>query len=298
MMFAVHLSDSVVADPWVIAGWVVAVVIVLVSAHRIREEEIPQIGVLTAAFFVASLLHFKLGPVSVHLLLNGLVGVILRRRAGLAIAVGVALQTVLFGHGGLTTLGLNVTEYVLPAAAAGLLFTPARRVLAKSSVARLLTMSTAALLLFVTGVLAAQWLWVRVSGHGDSLPTALGSLWVADPLVVVATVGLAAVAGVAERRIEPDGAFPLGVLLGGLTAYATVVLNCGIIWLGGLAEVRGVAPVVLLAHLPVVGVEAVAVGFVVSFLSRVKPEWLGIGPDEAAQRAAGSGKTSSNGTSH
>lgn len=35
---------------------------------------------MTAAFFVASLIHVPIGPTSVHLLLNGLLGVVVGRR--------------------------------------------------------------------------------------------------------------------------------------------------------------------------------------------------------------------------
>ena len=62
---------------------------------------------MTAAFFVASLIHVSIGPTSVHLLLNGLLGVIVGRRAPLAVLLGLTLQAVLFGHGGFTTIGVN-----------------------------------------------------------------------------------------------------------------------------------------------------------------------------------------------
>lgn len=296
MVLAVHLSDGVVAGPWVFGGWAALAVIVFVSTWRIRDDEIPRIGVLTAAFFVASQVHLPLGVVSVHLLLNGLVGVILRWRTGLAITIGLTLQALLFGHGGYTTLGLNIVGYTIPSFAAGVLFHPARSLLESLPSVRVVVMFTATCFFLATGVGAAQWLWVHV--YDEDLPMEFASHWVAEPLVATGLIGASALAGVAEMRLKPGRVFPLGVLLGGLTAYVTVLLNCGIIWLGGRDEVRAVAPVLLLAHLPVVVVEAVAVGFVVSFLSRVKPEWLGIEPASAAQRPTGSGKTSSNGTSH
>src|SRR5262245_40067178 len=127
MMFAVHISDGVLTVPWVAAGWVVAAVLVSFAAWRVGEAEIPRIGVLTAAFFVASQIHVPLGGVSVHLLLNGLVGVVLGRRAALAITVGLTMQALLFGHGGLTTLGVNISVYAVPAMLTGLTCGPLRR---------------------------------------------------------------------------------------------------------------------------------------------------------------------------
>ena len=99
-LWAVHISDGVLADRWWLGGFAAAGLLALAAAWRIREEEVPKIALLTAAFFVASLLHVRVGPTSVHLLLNGLVGVVLGWRAGLAILVGLALQVALLGHGG------------------------------------------------------------------------------------------------------------------------------------------------------------------------------------------------------
>src|SRR4029078_22204 len=76
-------------------------------AWKVREDEIPRIALMTAAFFVASSIHVKLGPTSVHLLLVGLVRVVLRWRAPLAILVGVTLQALLVPHGGISTIGVN-----------------------------------------------------------------------------------------------------------------------------------------------------------------------------------------------
>src|SRR5215470_13163727 len=104
---AVHISDGVLAVPWLGGGFALAALLVVIGALYVRDEEIPRIALLTAAFFVASLLHIRVGPTSVHLLLNGLVGAVLGRRAPLAILVGLFLQVALIGHGGFLTLGVN-----------------------------------------------------------------------------------------------------------------------------------------------------------------------------------------------
>src|SRR6516162_7120099 len=105
--FAVHISDGVLTTPWLAVGFGGLALLLLIGCRRVRDEEIPRIALLTAAFFVASLIHLRVGPTTVHLLLNGLVGVVLGRRAGLAIPVGLLLQALLFQHGGITTLGVN-----------------------------------------------------------------------------------------------------------------------------------------------------------------------------------------------
>src|SRR5262249_35671328 len=106
-LFAVHISDGVLQASWLAGGFFLAALGLVLALWRLRDEDIPRIALLTAAFFVASSIHIRVGPTSWHLLLNGLVGVMLGRRAGLAIALGLALQYFLLMHGGLATLGVN-----------------------------------------------------------------------------------------------------------------------------------------------------------------------------------------------
>ena len=70
---------------------------------------------LSATFFVASLINVPVGPSSVHLILNGLAGLLLGWAAFPALFVGLLLQTVFFGFGGLTVLGVNTFNIALPA---------------------------------------------------------------------------------------------------------------------------------------------------------------------------------------
>ena len=87
LLWAVHISDGILSTPWTAAGFAVMALLMIPACFRVRDEEIPRIALLTAAFFVASLIHIRVGPTSCHLLLNGLLGVILGRRAALAIFV-------------------------------------------------------------------------------------------------------------------------------------------------------------------------------------------------------------------
>src|SRR5216684_4154728 len=122
-LLAVHISDGVLTWPWWSGGFALAIGLAVLGAWRIRDEEIPQVAVLTAAFFVASLIHVPLGPItSAHLLLNGLMGMVLGTRVALAIPVGLFLQAALIGHGGFLTLGVNSCIMVLPALLAWQMF--------------------------------------------------------------------------------------------------------------------------------------------------------------------------------
>jgi cobalt/nickel transport system permease protein len=102
-----HISDGILSGPVLVASFVAAAGIAAVTLRNMDLEEIPKISVITAVFFVASLIKVPIGPTSIHLVLVGLVGVVLGRRAFAAIFLGIILQALLFGHGGVTVIGVN-----------------------------------------------------------------------------------------------------------------------------------------------------------------------------------------------
>jgi cobalt/nickel transport system permease protein len=75
MLWAVHISDGVLQVPWLLGGFGVAGILVLLSLWRVRDDEVPRMALLSAAFFIVSLIHVRVGPTSVHLLFHGLIGV-------------------------------------------------------------------------------------------------------------------------------------------------------------------------------------------------------------------------------
>lgn len=111
----VHLADGVLSIPVVALTSVGAATMVAYAIKGVQEEEIPKISLMTGAFFAISLIHIPIGPSSVHLMMGGLLGIVLGRRAPLAIFVGLLLQALLFHHGGITTLGANTLVLALPA---------------------------------------------------------------------------------------------------------------------------------------------------------------------------------------
>ena len=117
-----HIVDGALSNPVVIGGAIAAVGGVALGLRSLPLERIPAAGVLSASFFVASLIHVPIGPSSVHLILSGLAGLLLGWAAFPALFVGLLLQAVFFGFGGLTVLGINTLNIALPAVLAGMLF--------------------------------------------------------------------------------------------------------------------------------------------------------------------------------
>jgi cobalt/nickel transport system permease protein len=131
MLFAVHMPDGVIDVEWLVAGAGITCLLVLLGLARISEDQIPRVGVLTAALFVATLLHLPVGFGKVHLLLNAVAGILLGRYVGMAVLVALTFQVFLFAHGGLYTLGINSAVVGLPAVLGFVLFRAFRPVVAR-----------------------------------------------------------------------------------------------------------------------------------------------------------------------
>lgn len=109
-----HLSEGLLKPEILIGGAVVSALFTLYAFKTLKDDEIPKTAVLSALFFLASFIHVPIGPTSVHLVLGGIVGAMLGFRAFIAIFVALLLQGVLFGFGGLTTLGINLFNLATP----------------------------------------------------------------------------------------------------------------------------------------------------------------------------------------
>ncbi|MDY0242384.1 MAG: energy-coupling factor ABC transporter permease, partial [Rhodospirillaceae bacterium] len=118
-----------------------------------------------------------------------------------AIAIALLLQAVLFGFGGIVTLGVNITVMAVPAVLCGCLF---------------------------------QGLRPRLSARALTLA---------------------------------------GGILGGLSVLLTALFVAGALTLSG-REFQPAAKLALLAHLPVMAIEAAVSAAAVAFLGRVRPDLL------------------------
>ncbi|MCG6894116.1 MAG: cobalt transporter CbiM [Desulfobacteraceae bacterium] len=109
-----HISEGVLSGPVLGAGAALAAAGTAVGLKTLDYEKIAGAALLAAGFFVASLIHVPLGPGNVHLILNGIVGLLLGWGAFPALLVALLLQAVLFQYGGLTALGVNVLIMAVP----------------------------------------------------------------------------------------------------------------------------------------------------------------------------------------
>jgi cobalt/nickel transport system permease protein len=122
-----HISEGVLSGPVLVSGAALATAGTAIGLRRLDYDQIARAGMLAGVFFVASLVHVPLGPTSVHLIMNGIVGLLLGWAAFPVILVALALQAVFFQFGGITTLGVNTLIMALPAVVGYGLFAPLLR---------------------------------------------------------------------------------------------------------------------------------------------------------------------------
>ena len=110
-----HISEGVLSAPVLVTGAALTAAGCGIGLKKLDYDKVPQVAILTSAFFVASLIHVPIGPFSVHLVLNGLMGLLLGWPAFPAILIALFLQALLFQFGGITSLGVNTFNMALPA---------------------------------------------------------------------------------------------------------------------------------------------------------------------------------------
>ncbi len=110
-----HISEGVLSPAVLAGGAALTVAGTALGLKKLDYEAIPRVAILSAAFFVATLIHVPVGPVAEHLVLNGLMGLLLGWLAVPAILIALFLQALLFQFGGLTVLGVNTVTMAAPA---------------------------------------------------------------------------------------------------------------------------------------------------------------------------------------
>lgn len=200
-----HIPDGVLSAPVLIAGGIIAAAGVGLGLRQLDDRLIPRAGILAAVIFVGSLISIPVGPSSVHVLLSGLLGIMLGFATFPAVLVMLLLQALLFGFGGLTTLGVNTVNIALPGVLCAMALGPAIRRTSHATTQTALAGAVGALSVAGTGILVALSLALSSSEY-----TPVASVLIATyvPLMIgEAFVTAAIVAFLA--RVRPDALRPV-----------------------------------------------------------------------------------------
>ncbi len=110
-----HIPDGfldlqISALTYLLAALSIGLAVYWLQKHGVNEGRVPLLGVLAAAIFAAQMLNWPIpGGTSAHFVGSGLAAVLLGPlQAVLVLASVIAVQTLVFGDGGLTALGANV----------------------------------------------------------------------------------------------------------------------------------------------------------------------------------------------
>jgi cobalt/nickel transport system permease protein len=108
-MSHIHIPDGVLPLWLVIAGWVVTLGILSFCVKRVRGvslgQKLPLIGVVSALMIVGMTLEIV--PIAYHINLSVIAGIVLGPALGFIAVFIVDLIVAMFGHGGITAVGLN-----------------------------------------------------------------------------------------------------------------------------------------------------------------------------------------------
>lgn len=200
-----HIPDGILSVPVLIGGAVLAAAGVALALRRLDDRAIIRTALLGAGFFTVSLLSVPLGPTSVHLLLGGLIGLMLGSGGFVAVLVALVLQVLLFGVGGLTTLGVNTVNIAGPGVMLAAVLGPAIRRTSRAGLRAGLSFLCGAGAVLGTGAMVAAALALSSSDY-----TPIASVLLATYLPLAAVEGAITAAVVAFfARVEPEALNPV-----------------------------------------------------------------------------------------
>lgn len=108
-MSHLHIPDGILPGWLIIAGWLLTAVILAFSIYRTRHTElkrkIPLIGIISALMIVC--MTIPIVPIAYHINLSVIAGIILGPAVAFISIFIVDFIIAMFGHGGITVVGLN-----------------------------------------------------------------------------------------------------------------------------------------------------------------------------------------------
>ena len=210
---ALHIADGVIEMPvaavFILVGVVAVGVCLLRGRSALDDRLAPMAGVVAAFIFAAQMLNFPVLPgVSGHLVGGALAAMLVGPWvAVLCVSVVVIIQALVFADGGLTALGLNVTNMALVTTAVAYLVVVALlRVLPRTAAG----LAVAAFVASVASVVVAALAFVVQYGIGGAVTLEAGIGAAAATMAGVhVLIGagegvITALALVTVARVRPD----------------------------------------------------------------------------------------------
>lgn len=110
-----HLAEGVLSLPTLTIAALGSAIGMTIGLRRVTPQTLPVAALFAGTFFVVGTLHVPIGIGSVHLVMNGLIGLLLGWLAFPVIFVALLLQALLFSFGGIAVLGANTLLLACPA---------------------------------------------------------------------------------------------------------------------------------------------------------------------------------------
>ncbi len=108
-MSHIHIPDGILPMWLLLIGWLLTSFFLFLSIKRVKKEEVslklPYIGIVSAIMIVAMMLEIV--PIAYHFNLSVIAGIILGPAMAFISVFIVDLIIAMFGHGGITVIGLN-----------------------------------------------------------------------------------------------------------------------------------------------------------------------------------------------
>ncbi|HCT76676.1 MAG TPA: cobalt ABC transporter permease [Micromonosporaceae bacterium] len=208
-----HISNGIINGPVSLAYAAIAVIVLAVCLNRSRQDLsdrlAPMAGLVAAFIFAVQMLNFPVLPgVSGHLLGGALAATLVGPWVGaLCVAVVLLVQALVFADGGLSALGLNITNMALLGTAVGyLVVVGLMKLLPRSAFG----VGAAVFVASVVSVVLASQGFVLQYALGGEVALTIGFGEISAVMAGVhALIGLgegaiAALAVVAVARVRPD----------------------------------------------------------------------------------------------
>jgi cobalt/nickel transport system permease protein len=213
---AMHIANGIVDAPVSALFAAIAVAALAICVLRGRadldDRLAPMAGLVAAFIFAVQMLNFQVLPgVSGHLLGGALAAILVGPWVGaLCVSTVLIIQCLLFADGGLTALGLNITNMALLGTAAGyLLIAALLRVLPKTPSGLAITGFVASVVSVVVasqGFVLQYWL----GGTTDlSLPTISATMAGVHVLIGIGEGLITATTVATVARVRPDLVYAL-----------------------------------------------------------------------------------------